>query len=99
MQGRQLDRILAKSIELYNRYRAPEAEARIVKVDGEVVVVEFRGPFCETCGVNDWVEDYKYVLEDVGVEARLEEVIEPEVGEDNVRLGVFRIRIPKRSRK
>ena len=60
-----------RAAELYNRYRAPEAEAEVVMVAGDLIVVVFRGPFCVTCGADDWVEDYKYVLEDLGAEAEI----------------------------
>ncbi len=89
--GARIDeKLLERAVELYNRYRAPEAVARIRKVTGDRVEVVFEGSFCETCGIRDWVEDFAYVLEDLGVEARLEEYIEPE-DDDTRRIGVFRI--------
>ena len=60
----------------------------------EVVEVFFTGPFTSTCGVVDWVEDFKYVLEDLGAEAELVEVREHPEG----RIGVFRVRGKTRSK-
>ncbi len=83
--------VLRRAVELYNRYRAPEAVAEILEVGKDTVKVVFRGSFCETCGIRDWVEDFAYVLQDLGVDAELVEYIEPP-DNDEVRIGVFRIR-------
>ncbi|WP_440059459.1 hypothetical protein ACSU1N_06635 [Thermogladius sp. 4427co] len=80
-----------KSIEYYNRFRAPEAEARLVDVKGDEIVVEFTGSFCHTCGIRDWVEDLAYVMKSLGGDAVLKEYIEPEGEEDYKRIGVFKI--------
>ncbi len=68
--------LVLRGIEQYNKYRYPEAEARLVKVEGSLIVVEFRGSFRYTCGVIDWIEDLRYELEDLGVKTRLERVEE-----------------------
>lgn len=64
------------AIKNYNRYRSPEATAEIIGYKDNVLTVRFTGSFCFTCGVNDWIEDLKYVLEDHGVEAEISEIIE-----------------------
>lgn len=80
-----------RAIELYNKFRAPEAEARLLDLEGNVLVIEFRGPFCETCGVRDWVEDLAYVIKSMGGDAELVEYIEP--GDNaNRRVGVFELK-------
>jgi hypothetical protein len=88
-----LKKLVDRAIELYNRYRAPEAEASLLRIEGDVVIVIFRGSFCETCGINDWVEDFKYVLEELGVEAQLFRIDEPEdlFHYENWRIGYFRV--------
>ncbi len=98
----RLKRLVDKAIEVYNRYRAPESVARLVRIDGDTVVVRFDGSFCRTCGINDWVEDFKFVLEDLGAEAELVEVIEPEdpFSDEDWRIGVFRVRrVPEEPRE
>ena len=81
---------IRKAIEIYNRFHSPEAVATLVKIDDGKVVVRFKGVFCYTCGVNDWIEDLKYVLEDLGIEAELINVME---GSDiDEKMGVFKIR-------
>lgn len=52
-----------RAVDQYNLYRSPEATARVLKIQGETAAVEFKGPFCESCGVYDWIEDLKYELE------------------------------------
>ncbi len=88
-------RLVEQAINLYNRFRAPEAVAKLVDIHGDRITVKFEGNFCKTCGINDWVEDMKYVLEDLGVDAELVEIREPELPED-YRVGVFRIKGPLR---
>ena len=47
----------SKAIEQYNRYRSPEATAKLVETGEQHLVVDFSGPFCLSCGVYDWFED------------------------------------------
>ncbi len=87
---------VSEAVELYNRYRSPEAVARVLRVDEErgLVEVEFSGTFCMWCGVLDWVEDLAYVLRQLGYEAELVGYEEP--GENETRrVGVFRVRVPE----
>ncbi|MFQ6076773.1 MAG: hypothetical protein ACE5Z5_11670 [Candidatus Bathyarchaeia archaeon] len=62
-----------RAIDQYNRYRSPEATAKIFKIREGTLTVEFSGPFCETCGVYDWFEDLKYELE--AIDQRLQATI------------------------
>ncbi len=89
---------IIKAITLYNKYRSPEAHAKLIGLEEEKIIVKFEGTFCETCGVNDWVEDFKYVLEDLNIKAELEEIYEPiDLGE-NFRIGVFKVKLKKNTR-
>ena len=36
-------------------------------MDADVAYIEFRGPFCDTCGVYDYCEDLVYELKARGV--------------------------------
>ena len=89
-------RLVRAAVERYNKYRSPESTASIVSFDGERLVVRFEGSFCLTCGVNDWVEDLVYVLRDLGLNAELVEVVEPEdpLSPAEWRVGVFRVEKP-----
>ena len=89
----RLERLIKLAINRYNRYRAPESTAKIEKIEGSIVRVRFEGSFCETCGINDWVDDFRYVLEDLGAEADLVAIIEPEdYFNEDWRIGVYRVK-------
>ncbi len=90
----KLARFVQEAIREYNRYRSPESTASLDKIEGNIVYVRFDGSFCRTCGINDWVEDFKYVLDDLGAEAELVEVVEPDpfFSDEDWRIGVFLIK-------
>lgn len=62
---------IKRAIRIYNRYRSPEARARLVGASEDRVDVEVAGSFCETCGIYDWLEDLVYVAQDLGFELEL----------------------------
>ncbi len=84
----KVEEIATKGVQIYNKYRSPESTAELMEVKGSRIRVRFRGPFCRTCGIRDWVEDYAYFLEDLGVRARLVEYLETG---DEERVGVFEV--------
>jgi len=93
-------KVLARLINTYNKYHSPEATAYLEKVEAlnpdsnlYLIRVRFKGSFCTTCGVRDWVEDLAYLSESLGIEAKLEEVVEPEGVEDE-RVGYFIVKVP-----
>jgi len=88
----RLNKLINQAIEFYNRFHKPEAEAELLEIDGDEFKVVFKGHFCKTCGVRDWLEDLKYILLDMGVESDLVEMIEPEDPEEDFRIGIFRVK-------
>lgn len=56
---------ILKTIELYNRYRSPEATAKFVQLSKNNFVIDFEGAFCQSCGVKDYFEDFVYEFYDV----------------------------------
>ena len=60
-----------KAVETYNRYRSPEATAKLVKFEGNEFIVDFEGTFCKGCGVHDYFEDFIYELKGL-VDAQVE---------------------------
>jgi hypothetical protein len=54
----ELEDLVRKAIALYNRYRSPEAIAKLVDVSTENVTIAFSGSFCYSCGVLDYIEDF-----------------------------------------
>jgi hypothetical protein len=60
-----LSESILKAVEAYNRYRSPEATAKLVEVEKHGFVIEFEGTFCSSCGVQEYFEDFIYELEDI----------------------------------
>jgi len=58
-------RKVLESIDEYNRYRAPESIAELMKVKDNIIVVRFKGSklYC-TCSLFDWLDDLTYILAD-----------------------------------
>ena len=54
----ELEDLVRKAVALYNRYRSPEAIAKLVHVSPENVTIAFSGSFCYSCGVLDYIEDF-----------------------------------------
>ncbi len=46
-----------EAIERFNKYRSPEANAKILEIDDKKALVEISGPFCTSCGIFDYFED------------------------------------------
>lgn len=46
-----------KAVEKFNKYRSPEANAEVIEIKGDKVLVKITGIFCVSCGVFDYFED------------------------------------------
>jgi len=64
--------ILREAIKRYNRYRSPEATARLLEAKERIFAVEFSGSFCLTCGIYDWLEDLIYEIRELDPELHAE---------------------------
>lgn len=51
------------AVEEFNRYRSPEAIAKIVELSEDQAKIKFSGPFCMSCGVEDYFDDLRIELE------------------------------------
>jgi len=71
-----LKRILGNRINEYNRYRSPEANARLVSIGKRSFEIEFSGTFCYTCGIYDYFDDFRILLEEAGLKTMISEVRE-----------------------
>jgi len=71
---------IAEAVDEYNKYRSPESTARFVFSDRKSFRVEFTGSFCHTCGFYDYFEDFRIMLEDVGLKTKIGKVKEMEKG-------------------
>ena len=56
-------RFVLGTTETYNRYRSPEAKAKLLKLNKDSFTIMFEGPFCQSCGVQDYFEDFIHELE------------------------------------
>lgn len=54
----ELEELVRKAVALYNRYRSPEAVAKLVRTSPETITIAFSGSFCYSCGVLDYIEDF-----------------------------------------
>ena len=70
--GAHLNDLVSRAIEVYNRYRSPEATAKLVGMEKDGLIIEFEGPFCLSCNVNDYFEDFIHELEDISKAFRIE---------------------------
>nr|AHM02028.1 hypothetical protein DKAM_0430 [uncultured miscellaneous Crenarchaeota group] len=69
--GTNLNELVLRAIEVYNRYRSPEATAKLVRIEKDNFVIEFEGAFCLGCGVRDYFEDFICELEDLSSNFRV----------------------------
>ena len=69
--GTNLKDTVLRVIEVYNRYRSPEATAKLVVVEKDGFVIDFEGSFCNSCGVIDYFEDFIYELETINKQFRV----------------------------
>ena len=58
----ELEELIRKTVLLYNRYRSPEAIAKVVSVSPENVTLTFSGSFCYSCGIINYVEGFIHEL-------------------------------------
>jgi len=68
---KDLRELIERVINVYNKYRAPESIAKLININENLVVIEFKGSFCYTCGIIDRIEDLRYIISDVGIKTEL----------------------------
>lgn len=54
----ELEETVRKAVTRYNRFRSPEAIAKLVRVSPQSVTIAFSGAFCNSCGVLGYVEGF-----------------------------------------
>ena len=85
---KELTKIVEEAEQLYNRYRAPESIAEILEITNDEIIVKFKGSFCKTCGLYDWIEDMKYILKDLGVNTEIVGIVNMD---NDAYIGVFKV--------
>ncbi|MCX8192652.1 MAG: hypothetical protein N3G77_02445 [Nitrososphaeria archaeon] len=61
----KLREAVLKTIKEFNKYRGSVAEAELVKIEGDEVLLKISGSLCHTCGFVDYLEDFVYEMERV----------------------------------
>ena len=89
-----LKSLILKAIDVYNRYRSPEATATFVSIEKARIVIDFEGSFCLSCGVRDFFEDFIYELKMINNQLKIELTEINPVGSQSFRvyyklIGVF----------
>ncbi len=76
IEGTDLNKLVLRAVEVYNRYRSPEAVAKLIKLEKDGFTIEFEGSFCQSCGVQDYLEDFIYELRSLSnaVEVEIEKI-------------------------
>jgi hypothetical protein len=64
--------VVIGAIQVYNKYRSPDAKATLVRMKNDRFVVDFEGSFCESCSVREYIEDLIYELKGVNQKFRVE---------------------------
>jgi len=62
------------AVEEFNRFRSPEATVFAGKKGENLIIAKFTGPFCVSCGVIDYFEDFIQFLEEQGINAVIDGV-------------------------
>ena len=52
----ELSELILSAVDVYNRYRSPEAKAKLLNLDNQSFTIEFEGIFCQSCGVQEYFE-------------------------------------------
>lgn len=71
---------IKKAIGEFNKYRFPEAKAKLISTNEKFFKIEFTGSFCRTCGFYDYFDDFKIFIEEMGLKARVVEINEEDNG-------------------
>jgi len=66
MERSQLQNRVEEAIVQFNRYRSPEAVAKLVSLGEDEIVLEIAGPYCQSCGLFDWFDDFTFELRAAG---------------------------------
>jgi len=59
-----LKSVINTSIKEFNKYRGAEIQAKLISSDKNTFTIRFCGSFCYTCGLVDYFEDLKLLLQE-----------------------------------
>lgn len=65
---------ILKVIKEYNKIRSPVATATLVKIKDSQALIKFSGPFCNTCGVSDYFDDFAIEAENENLKLTIKNI-------------------------
>ncbi len=77
---KNLEEKVNKAVKEFNKYRSPEAVAKLNKIKRNEIELKFTGGFCRSCGFYDYFEDFIIFLQEIGVKSSIKEIKEIENG-------------------
>lgn len=82
MTGRTIKEKIQAAIEKFNKYRSPEAVAKLLSFaeKSKTLKIEFTGSFCRSCGFHDYFDDFKIEMENVDLKVEIRKIKETEQG-------------------
>ena len=54
----EIEETVRKAVARYNRFRSPEAVAKLVRISPETITIAFSGTFCSSCSVLGYIEGF-----------------------------------------
>ncbi len=67
----EIEKILEKTVLLYNRLKNPQIFAKTILITKELIAVSFSGTFCFSCGVLNYIEDFTHSFKALTAKAEL----------------------------
>ena len=64
------------AIENYNNHFKPASVAELKEIGEKSIKVEFSGPFCKTCGIEEYFDDFRDELEKLEINTVIGEIKE-----------------------
>ncbi|MEM2954974.1 MAG: hypothetical protein QW625_03450 [Candidatus Nanoarchaeia archaeon] len=74
MKKEKIIEIIKNTIDEFNKYRSPEADAKLISIKNNIIIISFSGPFCFTCGYQDYFDDFRIILMDFGIKTKIEKI-------------------------
>jgi hypothetical protein len=71
---------IEKAVKEFNKFREPEAVAKLLSSNETSFKIEFTGPFCRACGFYDYFDDFKIFLEEIGSKSDISQIEETREG-------------------
>ncbi len=78
---KKIKKEIINAVIKFNKYRAPEAKAKLLGLNKKYFTIKFYGPFCASCSVYDYFEDILYQMpEKFRSNFNIQEILEEKEG-------------------